>query len=274
MNGFKRGSLSERRFRGAIMVCALIIAMNITVMPVKAAESCYPKCSASCDSLVDALKSVGADASFSSRKTIAIQNDITDYSGTAAQNIRLLNLLKSGTLRQAEYDAAASAAPLDANLSKVQYIPQAAKTCKATALAMAVNLLRGTDACTTAGMGGSCCGSIEGQLYTGSDGSRYAGTYRTDSYVGSAGELTGVIEAALTAGVPCVAAVHSTAGGTRHHWVVVVGRSGDDYLIVDPAYGASGSMAANTVTLSARNYAFGLTDYASTHYGYVTFSKS
>lgn len=263
----------KRRLLGAVTACALLFTMSMTAVSADAGDPCYPKCPASYDSLVDALKSVRADASFGSRQAIAEQNGVLDYTGTAAQNIRLLNLLKSGALRRAGGDTADPAAPLTANLGKVQYIAQQKKTCKATAVAMAVNLLRGNNICTTAGMGGTCCNSIEGASYTGSDGVRYAGTYKTDSYVGSAGELTGAITAALAAGVPIVAGVHSTSGGTRHHWVVVVGRSGDDYLIADPAYGSSGTVAANVATLSSRSYAFGLSDYAAPHYGYVTFTK-
>ena len=256
---------SGARVLGAVMALALLVPG----VPARAAGETYPKCAASYESLVDALASVGADASFASRKEIAESNGVSGYTGTAAQNILLLNLLKNGALRTA---GAASAAPLDTNLAKARYIAQDAKTCKASAVAMAVNLLRGNNDCTTAGMGGSCCRSIDGVSYTGSDGRRYKGSYKTDSYIGSAAELTAAIDAALAAGVPAVAAVHSTAGGTKHHWVVVVGKSGDDYLVVDPACGSAGAMAANVRTLSARSYAFGLTDYSTPHYGYVTFT--
>ena len=49
-------------------------------------------------SLVDALASIGVDSSFSNRKKIAKANSITNYSGTAPQNTKLLDLLKSGKL--------------------------------------------------------------------------------------------------------------------------------------------------------------------------------
>lgn len=49
-------------------------------------------------SLVDALRSVGASTTFSYRKQIAAANGIAGYGGTAAQNIKLLNLLKQGKL--------------------------------------------------------------------------------------------------------------------------------------------------------------------------------
>ena len=256
---------SGARVLGAVMALALLAPG----VPARAAGETYPKCAASYESLVDALTSVGADASFASRKEIAKSNGVSGYTGSAAQNILLLNLLKGGALLRA---GAASAAPLDTNQTKVRYIAQDAKTCKASAVAMAVNLLRGNNDCTTALMGGSCCWSIDGVSYAGSDGRSYKGSYKTDSYIGSAAELTGAINTALAAGVPIVAAVHSTAGGTKHHWVVIVGKSGSDYLVVDPACGGDGTVAANALPLSSRNYALGLTDYSTPHYGYVTFT--
>jgi hypothetical protein len=68
-----------------------------------------------------------------------------------------------------------------------------------------------------------------------------------------------------------VAAVHSVKGGTQHHWLLVLGRSGDDYLIADPAGAGSGSIEENADTLSSRGYAWGLADYDAMHYGYITF---
>ncbi len=263
----------KRRPTWTALAGALLLTLSLLAPPAYAAEDCYPPCAAGYASLVDALKSVGADAAFPSRQTIAQCNGVAHYSGTAAQNTLLLAKLKAGTLRRPGGGGTGSA-PLDTNQSAVQYIPQEYKTCKATAVAMAVNLLRGNNSCTTAGMGGSLCSSIAGAVYTGSDGRRYTGVYKTDSYTGSAAELEGAVDAALAAGVPIVAAVHSTAGGTRHHWVVVVGSVGGDYMIVDPAYGRTGSVAENVFSMSERRYAFGLTDYAQPHWGYVTFAAS
>lgn len=256
------------RVLGAVMALALLVPGG-GAEAVEAASERYPKCDTAYESLVDALTSVGADASFAGRKEIAVRNGVSGYTGTAAQNIYLLSLLKNGALLTV---GAASSAPLDTNVSKVRYIAQDAKTCKASAVAMAVNLLRGNDACTTALMGGTSCWSIDGVSYTGSDGRSYKGVYKTDSYAGTADELTAAINASLAAGVPIVAAVHSTAGATNHHWVLIVGVSGGDYLIVDPASGSAGAVAANVRTLSAGNYVFGLTDYSTPHYGYVTFT--
>ena len=51
-------------------------------------------------SFVDGLKSIGIDSSFENRKRIAYNNGITNYTGSAIQNIKLLNLLKQGKLRK------------------------------------------------------------------------------------------------------------------------------------------------------------------------------
>jgi len=72
--------------------------------PVKAsssaaiAQSYYKKYTGKSTSLVDALGSIGVNASFTNRKKIAKANGITNYSGTASQNTKLLDLLKSGKL--------------------------------------------------------------------------------------------------------------------------------------------------------------------------------
>lgn len=49
-------------------------------------------------SIVDALKSINVDSSFSYRRKIASINGIKNYAGTSVQNITLLNLLKDGKL--------------------------------------------------------------------------------------------------------------------------------------------------------------------------------
>lgn len=52
-------------------------------------------------SIVDGLKSIGVDSSFNNRKKIAAANGISNYSGTPAQNIKLLSLAKQGKLKKA-----------------------------------------------------------------------------------------------------------------------------------------------------------------------------
>lgn len=58
----------------------------------------YPRYFGTSGSIVTALNTVGVASSFNNRKKIAKANGITAYLGTAAQNIKLLNLLKQGKL--------------------------------------------------------------------------------------------------------------------------------------------------------------------------------
>ena len=51
-------------------------------------------------SLVDGLKSIGVDSSFRNRKVIAMNNGITNYTGSVSQNLKLLKLLKNGKLKK------------------------------------------------------------------------------------------------------------------------------------------------------------------------------
>lgn len=67
--------------------------------------NCYfPACSSSQTSIVDALASIGVDSSKAYRTVIASANGITDYTGTADQNTKMLALLKSGLLINPDYD--------------------------------------------------------------------------------------------------------------------------------------------------------------------------
>lgn len=50
-------------------------------------------------SIIDALKEIGKDSSYQYRSELAKINNINNYTGTASQNIILLNLLKNGTLK-------------------------------------------------------------------------------------------------------------------------------------------------------------------------------
>lgn len=52
-------------------------------------------------SIVDGLKSIGADSSFDYRTLLAYENGIHNYRGSYEQNIELLNLLKTGKLKKA-----------------------------------------------------------------------------------------------------------------------------------------------------------------------------
>lgn len=63
--------------------------------------SYYKKYTGKSVSLVDALKSIGVDSSLAKRKKIAKANGIKNYNGSAAENTKLLNLLKKGKLIKA-----------------------------------------------------------------------------------------------------------------------------------------------------------------------------
>lgn len=60
----------------------------------------YPKYIGKSTSIVDALVSVGVNASKDNRKKIAAANGILNYSGSANQNLNLLSLLKNGVLKK------------------------------------------------------------------------------------------------------------------------------------------------------------------------------
>lgn len=58
----------------------------------------FPKVSYTGVSLIEGLKSIDVNNSFSYRSKIAAKNNIVNYAGTAQQNTTLLNLLKQGKL--------------------------------------------------------------------------------------------------------------------------------------------------------------------------------
>lgn len=61
----------------------------------------YKKYTGKSGSISEALKSIGVDGSYTNRKKIAAKNGIKNYTGTAAQNVKMLNLLKQGELIKA-----------------------------------------------------------------------------------------------------------------------------------------------------------------------------
>ena len=62
----------------------------------------YPAATVYMDfSIVDGLKSVGVESSYQYRAKIAVANGIADYSGPAAQNSQMLELLRSRKLKRA-----------------------------------------------------------------------------------------------------------------------------------------------------------------------------
>ncbi len=52
-------------------------------------------------SIIDGLRGIGIDSSFSYRALLAQTNGIYNYQGTYSQNVNLLNLLKQGQLKKA-----------------------------------------------------------------------------------------------------------------------------------------------------------------------------
>ena len=62
----------------------------------------YPKFKTSAKGLVDGLKSISVDSSFTNRKKIALANGYKDYGGTAVQNINLYTKGKKGVLIRAK----------------------------------------------------------------------------------------------------------------------------------------------------------------------------
>jgi len=67
--------------------------------------------------------------------------------------------------------------------------------------------------------------------------------------------------------LPIVIAVHKKNSDTKHYWVTIIGKKGNDYNIIDPATGTKR-------TMDSAKYAFGLADYSNgNHYGYVSFKR-
>lgn len=278
---------NSRRKRALALLLALCLALPLLTTAASAAT--FPAASGyKGNSIVDGLKSVGANSSFSYRAEIAAANGISGYRGTAAQNTKLLNLLRQGKLVKpgsaaAQPPAAPSWAPaaggslIAVNWNRVSFIRQDVNTCKATAAAMACNLIAGTNKYSTKSMQSSPsrpdCKNLQGFTVKGSDGHLYSATYRFDPYQGSRGELVNEIERSLASGLPIVAAVHSRSGKAPHHWILVVGKQNGDYLCVDPWRAGSGSIAGNVKTMKSLNYDLGLTDYSSPRYGYISFRR-
>lgn len=61
-------------------------------------ETYFPVFRSSSCSIVDCLKSIGADSSYAYRQRIASKNDVANYKGTAPQNDKLVALGKKGKL--------------------------------------------------------------------------------------------------------------------------------------------------------------------------------
>ena len=70
--------------------------------PRRSEGACYPKYNGTSDSIVAALAAVGEkDTSKAHRAKIATANGIKNYAYTAAQNLKMVKMLKEGTLKKA-----------------------------------------------------------------------------------------------------------------------------------------------------------------------------
>ena len=74
---------------------------TVTKKKEKSPISLFKKTRYKGNSIVNGLKSIGANSSFAYRKKIAKANGISNYTGTAKQNTKMLNLLKQGLLKKA-----------------------------------------------------------------------------------------------------------------------------------------------------------------------------
>lgn len=79
----------------------VIRALKETIASLKAQipKIYFKKYTGNSNSLVDALKALKINNTMKYRKRIAAANGISNYSGTAAQNTKMLNLLKKGKLQ-------------------------------------------------------------------------------------------------------------------------------------------------------------------------------
>lgn len=89
--------------------CAMAIASalgcktNVSTTPVKqntnvSRETYFPVFKSNSCSIVDCLRSIGVDSSYTYRQKIAIRNGIANYRGSAPQNDKLVSLGKKGKL--------------------------------------------------------------------------------------------------------------------------------------------------------------------------------
>ena len=76
----------------------LIYVGQKLIIPNGTSNNYFKKYTGNTGSIVDALKSIGEKSEYSYRSMIASKNGITNYTGSATQNTKLLNLLKEGKL--------------------------------------------------------------------------------------------------------------------------------------------------------------------------------
>ncbi len=108
-----------------LLVCIILIATFLmSMIPMAFAAGNYlPRYKGSSGSIVPPLNTVGVQSSYSYRAKIAAANNISNYTGTAAQNIKMLNMLKQGTLKSPETPSSSSKASTNSSVAN-QYLPR------------------------------------------------------------------------------------------------------------------------------------------------------
>lgn len=98
----KRRNAEKALFDKAVKSSGTTTKTSTTSTTTETKVSYYKKYTGDSTSLVEALKAVGvSDTSLAHRKKIATANGVKSYTGTAAQNTKMLNLLKKGKLVKA-----------------------------------------------------------------------------------------------------------------------------------------------------------------------------
>jgi len=92
--------MKNARLARSLMAMILVVATLVTlcVSAFAASDIYFARYTGNSGSIVTALNSIGADSSYSNRSKIAAANSISGYAGTAAQNTKMLQLLKAGKL--------------------------------------------------------------------------------------------------------------------------------------------------------------------------------
>lgn len=96
----KNNSINSYQNQLTNMINARIAAERAAEMATLNTTEFYSNTSYNGPSIVDALNSAGIDSTYSNRKLIAEANGITNYRGTAEQNIHLLDLFKNEELKK------------------------------------------------------------------------------------------------------------------------------------------------------------------------------
>lgn len=89
------GTLEQNKFLFTLLKAGLLIRPEFEP---DLSQIYFPRYTGTEETLLLALRACGIDSSYTYRAKIAIANDIPNYSGLASQNIRMLELLRTGKL--------------------------------------------------------------------------------------------------------------------------------------------------------------------------------